>query len=204
MGVGLPAGEKRLCRNTLEKLKHRTNILTQFLFPAAMLSSFFFTPSVTSHVNVSYLDFFFFIQHVVLQFSVTAKRFEHVSAFISATSTVSLWWIFTSLVFIVMLWSHSANRFILTHEAPGQFRDEDLKCSNYKQVWYYSHFFINAQASRLFSHPAQLLSPDARSTCNMSPVRRPEFIFTHTPRSVAVQRVTVFQSCFHFTLKTQT
>ncbi len=91
----------RIERNTLEKLKRRTNILMQFLFQAAMLSSFFFTPFVTSHVHVSYSDIFFSVRDVVLQFSVTAKRFGHVSAFISATSTVSLWWILTSLVFIV-------------------------------------------------------------------------------------------------------
>lgn len=74
MGICLSAGKKRLCGNTPEKLKHRTNILKQFLFPAAMLSSFLFPPSVTSHVHVSYLDIFFFVQDVVLQFSVTAKR----------------------------------------------------------------------------------------------------------------------------------
>lgn len=64
--------------------------------------------------------------------------------------------------------SHSAYRFILTREASGKLRHGDLKCSNYKQIWYYSHFIINA-------HPALLLSPDVRSPAL---VRRPEFIFT--------------------------
>lgn len=41
--------EKKLCRNTPEKLKSRTNVPVQFLSPAAMRSSFFFT-SLSRHM----------------------------------------------------------------------------------------------------------------------------------------------------------
>lgn len=102
--------------------------------PAAMLSSLFFTPSVTSHV--SYMDiyvfkmwFFGFQWQLQRRQCVHLRRVHHQSVMI-----------FTSLVFIVM-YCHVV--FILTHKSSGKkLRGEDLKCSKNatKQIWYYSHF----------------------------------------------------------------
>lgn len=56
MRICLPAGKKRLYRNTPEKLKNRTNVSEQFLLSAAMLSLFFFT-TISSHAHVRFRSF---------------------------------------------------------------------------------------------------------------------------------------------------
>lgn len=80
-------GEKRLCRNALEKLS-RTKIWKQFLVRAAMLSS-----SLLQHMYALVFGHFQFKMTMFFpktQFSATAERFKHVSVFISAAFTISL------------------------------------------------------------------------------------------------------------------